>query len=123
LEFLDQLVEARAALALANTALLQGQAEVVPHAQLAEDAGFLGQITDAQPGPLGHGQGLDLQAVEQHRYAGRPIAPGVFAGAMEAARRLLAAALPALLVAGLVSGLIGAAQAALSGHGLVVELP
>ena len=63
-----------------------------------------------------------VQAVEQHRYAGRPVAPGVFAGAMEAARRLLAAALPALLVAGLVSGLIGAAQAALSGHGLVVEL-
>ena len=88
LEFLHQLLEAQAPLALANAALLEGQAEVVAHAQLAEDAGFLGEITDAQPGPLGHGQGLDRQAIEQHRarigaqQAGDQVEGGGFAGAI-----------------------------------------
>ena len=88
LEFLHQLLQTQAALALAHTALLQGQAEVVAHAQLAEHTGFLGEVTDAEPGPLGHGQGLNLQAIEQHRtrigaqQAGDQVEGGGFAGAI-----------------------------------------
>ena len=66
MEVVDQPIGPLAPLPRGQATFLQGEQQVVAHAEGAEHTGLLGQIADAQTGPQGHGQRRNALAVHHH---------------------------------------------------------
>ena len=61
----DQLLQSFPGLSSAQPTLVQDQLKVLTHRELTKDTGFLRQITDAQTGSLGHGEGCNRVSIEK----------------------------------------------------------
>ena len=68
---IDQLIASVPALLRAELGLIQCNLQVLPHRELSEHTGFLGQVPEAETGPLRHRQRRHIAAIHQNSTAVR----------------------------------------------------